>query len=109
MLLKNEYSDWQGNKEEKIIFFCEDGQIVRFFGGQNKISIRLADLIRTLARNGNSLASVQAIAHNHKWPDDFSEEDKELFRILKRYGFSGRFLVYYPEECRIRELTGPDS
>ncbi len=109
-ILKKEYSDWEGNRTEKLIFICQDGQILQFRGdGRNKISVKLADIIRTLARNGNSLASVSVVAHNHKWPDDFSEEDKALFRTLWQYGFRGRFLVYYPEKGRIKELMDPDS
>jgi len=109
-ILKKEYSDWEGNKTEKLIFICLDGQTFQFRGGgQNKISIKLADLIRTLARNGNSLMSVLAVVHNHKWPDGFSEEDKAFLKTLRQYGFRGKFLIYYPEKCRIRELTDPDS
>jgi hypothetical protein len=109
-ILKKEYSDWEGNRTEKLIFICQDGQIFQFRGGsQNKVSIGLANIIRTLARNKNSLTSVSAIVHNHKWPDDFSEEDKALFMTLWQHGFRGRFLVYYPEKGRIKEFMGPDS
>lgn len=109
-ILKKEYSDWQGNRSEKLIIFCQDGQIFRFSNNnQNRVSIRLADIIRTLARNGNSLASVSVITHNHKWPDDFSEEDRSLLITLRKYGFRGRFLVYYPERRLVKELTDPGS
>lgn len=110
LTLKKEYSDWQGNRIEKLVFLCRDGQVVRFAGNStNRVSVRLADIIKALARTGNTLASVSAVVHNHKWPDDFSEEDRSLLRALRKYGFQGRFLVYYPERRIIKELTDPDS
>lgn len=109
-ILKKEYSDWEGNKAERLFFICRDRQIFQFRSnnGKNRVSVKLADIIRTLARNGNNLGTVWAVVHNHKWPEDFSEEDRKLLKILRDYGFQGKFLIYYPEKGRIRELTDPD-
>lgn len=103
--LSKTYSDWQGDPSEKLVFVTKDGQLVEFKGdNKNGISVKLADVIRGLARKGSSLNAVSNVFHNHVLGKDFSPEDKTLREALQKYGFAGNFHIYYPEAKRIRTL-----
>ena len=103
-LLTKIFSDWQGDKSEKLIFITEDGQAFTFGnGGPNAVSINLLDVIRTLARKGQHLGTVTNIIHSHRWPDRFSPTDIALFKTLRKVGFAGKFQLFYPETHRIIE------
>lgn len=109
MLAKKEWADWEGDKNEKIIFICENGEVVRFKSdSRNKVAIKLPNLLKALARAGGSMGSVEAVIHAHVWPRDFSEDDVQMYRTLVKYGFRGKFMVYYPERGILKSLKDPD-
>jgi len=109
MLSKKEWADWEGNKFEKIIFICGNDEVVRFKSdSKNRITIKLPELLKGLARAGNSLATVEAVIHAHIWPQGFSEDDIQMYRTLCKYGFKGKFMVYYPERGILKSLNSWD-
>lgn len=102
-ILKKAFSDWQGDKSEKLIFITADGQIFRFGNNDpNGISISLGNVVRTLARKGQHLGTVTNIFHNHKWEQAFTSTDTILETTLRKLGFVGEFQLFYPETCRIK-------
>jgi hypothetical protein len=102
-LLKKIY-DWPAF--EKLVFITVDGQYFIFGGGEpNEVTIKFRDLIRTLARKGQSLKTVTNIVHNHKREFvDFSPADLILYEQLRKLGFTGKFQIFYPQTDKIKTL-----
>ena len=105
-VLRKVFSDWQGDKTEKLVAIAEDGQVFPFQGtGPNAISVSLVDIIRTLAHKKISIWQVTDIFHNHNNPrDGFSATDQALFDMLRKAGIKAGFHIFYPENRRIRTL-----
>jgi hypothetical protein len=102
-ILRKEFSERIGDNTEKLVFICGDRQVVSFTGHQYNFAVKLTDIIKALARTGNNLTTVVAVAHNHRRNDDFSSSDIEILQSLRKLGFHGDFLIYYPAQNRIKK------
>jgi len=105
-ILHKAYSDWQGDRSEKLVLLIDDGQAFTFAGSDpNGLSISLIEIIRTLAHKKISIWQVTDIFHNHNNPrDGFSPTDRALFDTLRKAGINAGFHIFYPENRRIRTL-----
>lgn len=104
VLLHKVFVSWPGDKSEKLVFVTADGQLFVFAGGSHDVAASLGDVIRALARKGQSLGTVTNVVHNHERGLGFSWTDAVLFERLKKLGFVGKFQVFYPETGKIKTL-----
>jgi len=102
------FSDWQGDKTEKLILVTDVGGVFVFKGtGTHEISISLTEIIRTLARKETSIWQITDVFHNHNNPrEGFSQSDRALAETLERVGIKAGFHIFYPENRRIKSLRG---
>jgi len=100
--LSSLYSD-QDNRSERLVFVTPDGQYVPFSSNDSSgVSLKLSDIVRGLAQKGATLQTVTDVYHNHNDNKDFSPEDNLLYEVLKKYGLTGGFHIYYPRTGRIK-------
>lgn len=104
--LAKAFSDWQGNKEEKLVLVAENGQMFEFTSGsKNDVGITLPVIIRRLAKEGLSIWQVTDIFHNHNEKQHtFSPTDLALRDNLRKAGIKAKIHIFYPETRRINTL-----
>ena len=105
-ILRAAFSDWMGDKAERLVLVASDGQSF-VFSGQNghQVGVNLGELFRTITRAGHTLATITDVVHSHgDRGSTFTDQDRELERILRSHGFAGAFRIYYPETRRILTL-----
>jgi hypothetical protein len=106
--LEAAFSDWTGDKAERLVLIPATGQPFIFSTGDKAhVSLSLGQLLRTLSRRGTKLEEISDVVHSHNDRRGFSQEDLALCRLLRSYGFRGAFRIYYPETRRIRTLEDP--
>jgi hypothetical protein len=104
-MLPGFYHDWQGDKTERLIVIADD-QVFMFPGGdKHHIFLPFGEILRSLSRKGLRFGQVTHIIHNHAWPEGFSSTDRALVEALSREGFTGRFMIYYPDVRRLKTMT----
>ncbi len=104
--LAKAFSDWQGNKEEKLVLVADNGQIFTFTSGKkNEVGVTLPVIIRRLAKEGLSIWQVTDVFHSHnEKQQSFSPTDLALRDGLRKAGIKARVHIFYPETRRINTL-----
>jgi len=103
-LLNKTYSDFEGDKREKMMVLTNDGKMLIFQGDKHGINISLGDIVRQLAYNGKGIKDVNAMIHNHYDKETFSPTDKAVYKNLKKVGYAGKYQVYQPQTARLATL-----
>ncbi len=109
--LTKAFSDWQGNKEEKLVLVADNGQIFEFTSGKkNEVGVTLPVIIRRLAKEGLSIWQVTDVFHNHnEKQQSFSPTDLALRDGLRKAGIKAKVHIFYPETRRINTLDEPPA
>ena len=105
------FSDWQGDKTEKLVLVAENGQMFEFTSGsKNDVGVTLPVIIRRLAKEGLSIWQVTDIFHNHNEKQHtFSPTDLALRDNLRKAGIKAKVHIFYPETRRINTLEEPPA
>jgi len=103
-LLNKTYSDFEGDKREKMMVLTNDGKMLIFQGDKHGVNVSLGDIVRQLAYNGKSMADVNTMIHNHYDKKVFSPMDREVYKNLKKAGYVGKYQVYQPQTARLETL-----
>ena len=92
---------WKGkftDAVETIYVVMKDGQEF-FVSGEHENKVRLsAEMIekklKQVEGKNYGMKDIDTIIHNHFRSPRFSSGDKKRYRRLKRFGFTGKFLMY---------------
>ena len=90
---------------ESLLVILKDGMVV-FFTEQRVDCIQSLSthcLINVIEYFGYRIDDVAIIVHNHNLPKPISKRDKKFCRSLGKYGFKGKFLVFYPVSGLVKE------
>ena len=83
---------------ETVYIIMKDGMPFKHTNHyEDKVYMSIGMLEKTLKKFKNKNYSIKDIAiiiHNHLKNYKFSPEDRKQYRILKKYGFNGLFLLY---------------
>jgi len=104
-LLTKTYSDFEGDRSEKMMVLTNDGKMLIFKGDKHGVNVSLGDIVRQLAYNGKSLADVSTMIHNHYDKKVFSPTDRAVYKKLKEIGYAGKYQVYQPQTTRLETLA----
>jgi len=104
---KREVDPWQKLFTEPceiIYFIMKDGTPFRCSSGETRrVHVPIEELKKRLKneKEAYEIKDIAIVIHNHRTKRRFLEADWKFYRDLKRYGFSGQFLMY----CHIANKT----
>ena len=103
---KNPYIDLtpQRTPNERMMFVLDDGTALIVNGESRTIGLPLKKIREELNRKYKSWNSVTEVIHNHLRGSDFSMEDYNVDKVLRKLGFTGKFRAYHPRTGIIRDL-----
>ena len=80
---------------ETIYIFMKDGATF-LHSSQDEaiINMRIGLLEKKLKEKNSSIKEIAIVIHNHRRKNYFSHSDYKQYRMLKKYGFDGQFLMY---------------
>lgn len=55
---------------------------------------KLEEKLQRVKGKNYSIKEIAIVIHNHRMKKNFSQEDWRQYYMLKKYGFTGRFLLY---------------
>ena len=91
----NSWQDYFPDRIERVYFVMKDGILFKHTSHyENKIHLNMKDLRNTLKKFNYTIEDIAIIIHNHFKDFRFSSEDYREHRRLKKYGFTGSFLLY---------------
>jgi hypothetical protein len=76
---------------------------------KDRVSGTLEEIENYLEFVGSDLISIKIIAHNHLTPGGWSFQDKKFYHQLKKEGFKGQFVFYFPWSKRTKHMEEPDD
>lgn len=83
---------------EKIIIFMKDEMIFEYaIQSEVKVNMSIGILEKKLRKfkgKNYSIKEIKLVIHNHRRKNYFSRSDYKQYRMLKKYRFNGRFLMY---------------
>lgn len=89
---------------EILMFTLNDGRCMLFSElSEDNVGVAVGQLNDLLKKWGYRMGDVAIVVHNHLKPLWFSPRDKKLCHRLVRYGFQGKFLVYFPSRNKTIE------
>lgn len=80
---------------EHLYLVMRDGNI---FHLTSNIDYRICishTILQDLKKHGYKVSDIIIMIHNHKFPHDLSEADRETWRWFRNRGFKGNFEIYY--------------
>lgn len=87
---------------ESVLTFFVNGDIVIMTAKDPYcIPVTPTLFIKYINDNGDSIKGAMLIIHNHLAPYPFSKPDINFYHGVKRRGFHGLFLLYYPFNNRV--------
>ena len=82
---------------ESLAIYTENGKTITITSHlEDRVKGTLEEIENYLDHVGSDLTSVKVIAHNHLTPGRWSFQDKKFYHELKREGFKGQFVLYFP-------------
>ena len=103
---KNPYVDIMPHRtpNERMMFILDDGTALIVNGESRTIGLPLKKIREELNRKYKSWNSVTEVIHNHLRGSDFSTEDYNVDKVLRKLGFTGKFRAYHPRTGIVRDL-----
>jgi hypothetical protein len=91
---------------ETLVIIFKDGSCLLFSEGREESVEISAGMIETLLKElSYRMADIEIIIHNHLKPEWFSPQDKKFCHQLVKFGFKGKFLVYFPSRNKTIEYS----
>lgn len=101
---------------EVMAIYSENGKTITITNHlENKVNSSLNEIEHYLDLVDSDLESAKFIIHNHLIPQRWSLRDKKFYHDLKREGFKGQYILYFPWSKSARfmeesdEMTQADS
>ncbi len=95
---------------ETLAIITNDGKAIT-------VTNQLADQVRSsigeleiyLKSIAHDFDTIELIIHNHPTPARWSKQDKRFYNQLKREGFKGDFVLYFPWNKSMRYIENNES
>jgi hypothetical protein len=82
---------------EVMAIYCENGKTITITSFlENQVNGTLEEIEYYLDRADSDLGSAKYIIHNHLTPRRWSMTDRKFYHKLRKEGFKGRFILYFP-------------
>ena len=82
---------------EVMAIYCENGKTITVTSFlENQVNGTLEEIEYYLAQINSDLGSAKYIIHNHLTPRRWSLTDRKFYHKLRKKGFKGRFILYFP-------------
>ena len=95
---------------EVMAIYCENGKTITITSFlENQVNGTLEEIEHYLARVNSDLGSAKYIIHNHLTPRRWSLTDKKFYHKLRKEGFKGRFILYFPWCRSLKYIEGQKS
>jgi hypothetical protein len=95
---------------EVMAIYCENGKTITVTSFlENQVNGTLEEIEHYLALVNSDLGSAKYIIHNHLTPRRWSLTDKKFYRRLRKEGFKGRFILYFPWCRSLKYIEGQKS
>lgn len=95
---------------ESLAIYTENGKTITITSHlEDRVRGTLEEIENYLDYVGSDLTSIKVIAHNHLTPGGWSFQDKKFYHELKREGFKGQFILYFPWSKRTKLIEEPDD
>ena len=65
---------------------------------------RLEEELRKIKGKNYSIKEIAVVIHNHRMNKNFGQEDWRQYRMLKKYGFNGQFLLYCHRTKKVYDI-----
>ncbi|MBA7497082.1 hypothetical protein ES702_07691 [subsurface metagenome] len=95
---------------ERVYIFMKNGVVIKYTSHyETKIHMSIGRLEETLKKIKNknySIKEIRIIIHNHRRKNYFTSEDYRQYRMLKKYGFNGLFLLYCHRTKEVYDIEG---
>lgn len=89
---------------ETLAVVMNDGRCILFSErNMDAVGVSASALSALFKELGYGMEDVEIVVHNHLKPAWFSPQDKRFCRQLVRFGFQGKFLVYFPSRNKTIE------
>jgi len=93
---------------EVLAIYTKNGKTITITNYlEDRVNVTLEEVKNYLDSVGSDLASIKVMVHNHLAPYRWSFRDKEFYQRLKREGFKGQFVLYFPWSKDIRYIEEP--
>jgi len=80
---------------EKIHVIMKDKVVFRFTSQyENMVHLNAPGIKKELKKYNYKIKDIEIVIHNHFTDCKFSTADHRQYRVLKRHGFNGHFLLY---------------
>jgi len=90
---------------EKVCIIMKDKGIFRFTSyNEQRVYMSVKRVEKKLKKHDFKISDIEIIIHNHFYNCKFSESDKKQYRVFKRYGFNGLYLLYCHKSNKIYPL-----
>ena len=95
---------------EVMAIYCENGKTITITSFlENQVNGTLEEIEHYLDRADSDLGSAKYIIHNHLTPSRWSMTDKKFYHKLRKQGFRGRFILYFPWCRSLKYMDGLKS
>lgn len=95
---KDDFTSWQElftEPIEVVYVIMKDGATFPHTSRDNAmVDMSIGRLEEELREKNYSIKEIAVVIHNHRMKKNFGQEDWRQYYMLKRYGFSGLFLLY---------------
>jgi len=80
---------------ERVCVFVEGTTVFRFTSQYEKmVHLNVGSIEEELKKYGYKIEDIDIVIHNHFTKCEFSDSDETQYRMLKKRGFNGLFLLY---------------
>ncbi len=94
---------------ETLVVITRDGKAITVTNQlARQVRSSVAEIENFLKSIDCGLDSVELIIHNHPTPSRWSLQDKRFYYRLKREGYKGDFVLYFPWSQSLRYMEGPE-
>jgi len=95
---------------EIMAIYNENGKTITITSHlEHKVNGSLNEIEYYLNIVGSDLESAKFIIHNHLVPYRWSLKDKKFYHDLKKKGFKGQFILYFPWSKSVRYMEEPNK
>jgi hypothetical protein len=89
---------------ETLVIVFKDGRCLLFSEGrEDSVMVSAGMIDEVLKKLKYGMQDIEIIMHNHLKPQWFSPQDRKFCHQLVKFGFRGRFLVYFPSRSKTIE------
>jgi hypothetical protein len=95
---------------ETLAIITNDGKAITVTNQlENQVRSSIGELENYLKSISHDFDTVELIIHNHPTPARWSEQDRRFYNRLKREGFKGDFVLYFPMSRSMKYLGNREA